>query len=133
MSQRAWFITGVSSGFGREMREQLLPRGDRVAGIVRKPDAVGDLRATYGDQLWIEQLDVTHLTEIRGVVDKAFSDLGRIDVAINNAGYGLRGAAEEATDDPCGRVSGVRSGELCHRCDLTTWAVDGGLSARFAT
>jgi NAD(P)-dependent dehydrogenase (short-subunit alcohol dehydrogenase family) len=99
MSQRAWFITGISSGFGREMTEQLLARGDRVAGTVRKADAVGDVKATYGDQLWVEQLDVTHLTEIRGVVDKAWGDLGRIDVVINNAGYGLMGAAEEATDD----------------------------------
>ena len=99
MTERNWFITGVSSGFGRHMTEQLLERGDRVAGTVRRLDAVDDLRSAYADQLWLEQLDVTDLPEIRRVVEKAFADLGRIDVVINNAGYGLFGAAEEFTDE----------------------------------
>ena len=99
MAQRTWFITGVSSGFGREMTEQLLGRGDRVAGTVRNLGAMSHLKASYGDQLWLAHLDVTDLPEIRQVVDKAFGDLGTIDVVINNAGYGLFGAAEEVTDE----------------------------------
>src|ERR1700712_2903169 len=99
MTQRTWFITGVNSGFGRAMTEQLLERGDRVAGTVRDPDAVKDLTETYGDRLWVGSLDLTHTADIRPVVDKAFTDLGTIDVVINNAGYGLFGAAEELTDD----------------------------------
>ncbi|HEY4201764.1 MAG TPA: SDR family oxidoreductase [Devosiaceae bacterium] len=99
MAQRTWFITGVNSGFGRLMTEQLLERGDRVAGTVRKLEAMDGLKARHGDLLWLRHLDVTDTPEIRRVVDRAFVDLGRIDVVVNNAGYGLMGAAEELTDD----------------------------------
>jgi len=99
MTQRTWFITGVNSGFGREMTEQLLARGDRVAGTVRKMETMNDLKGKYGDRLWLANLDVTDLSTIRGVVDQAFADLGQIDVIVNNAGYGLFGAAEELSDD----------------------------------
>lgn len=98
-SQRTWFITGVNSGFGRHMTEQLLERGDRVAGTVRKLDSVSDLSAKYGDRFWTAQLDVTDAPAIRQVVNKAFSDLGKIDVVVNNAGYGLFGVVEGLTDD----------------------------------
>ncbi|WP_306211705.1 SDR family oxidoreductase [Actinoplanes sp. RD1] len=94
---RTWFITGVNSGFGRRMTEQLLSRGDRVAGTVRKPDSVRDLQDRYGSRFWVAQLDVT--APVRATVDRAFAELGRIDVVVNNAGYGLFGAAEELTDD----------------------------------
>ena len=99
MSQRTWLITGVNSGFGRIMTEQLLERGDRVAGTVRKMDAVNDIKAKYGELLWLEHLDMTDLSGIRRVVEKAFADLGRIDVIVSNAGYGLFGAAEELSDE----------------------------------
>jgi NAD(P)-dependent dehydrogenase (short-subunit alcohol dehydrogenase family) len=99
MAQRAWFITGVNSGFGREMTEQLLQRGDRVAGTVRTLNSVRDLTEKYGDRFWTAHLDVTDTAEIRTVVDAAFSAFGAIDVVVNNAGYGLFGAAEEFTDD----------------------------------
>ncbi|MYV54599.1 SDR family oxidoreductase [Streptomyces sp. SID3212] len=98
MTARTWFITGVNSGFGREMTEQLLRRGDRVAGTVRKLDAVADLKDTYGDRFLVAHLDVTDTAEIKTVVDKAFAELGTVDVVVNNAGYGLFGAAEELTD-----------------------------------
>ncbi len=93
-----WFVTGTSSGFGRTMVEHLLARGDRVAGTLRKADALNDLKAGYGEQLWTATLDVTNPVGIREVVDQAFAALGRIDVVVNNAGYGLFGAAEEVTD-----------------------------------
>jgi NAD(P)-dependent dehydrogenase (short-subunit alcohol dehydrogenase family) len=99
MAQRAWFITGVNSGFGREMTEQLLQRGDRVAGTVRTLNSVRDLTEKYGDRFWTAHLDVTDTAEIRTVVDAAFSAFGAIDVVVNNAGYGLFGAAEEFTDE----------------------------------
>ncbi len=99
MTQRTWLITGISSGFGRHMSEQLLARGERVAGTVRKLAAVDDLKARYGDQLWLAQLDVTDTAAVRRTVDAAFAALGRIDVVVNNAGYGLFGAAEEVTDE----------------------------------
>ncbi len=99
MTSRTWFITGINSGFGRQMTEQLLERGERVAGTVRRPGAVADLEDKYGEQLWVGHLDVTDLPNVRATVDRAFADLGRIDVVVNNAGYGLFGAAEELTDE----------------------------------
>jgi len=99
MTQRTWFITGISSGFGREMTSQLLARGDRVFGTLRKLNAVDDLRAKYGDLLRVAELDVTDTPAIHRVVSKAFADLGKIDVIVNNAGYGLFGAAEGLTDE----------------------------------
>jgi NAD(P)-dependent dehydrogenase (short-subunit alcohol dehydrogenase family) len=99
MAQRTWFITGVNSGFGRELAEQLLRRGDRVAGTVRKSGSVEDLAQEFGDRFWSAHLDVTDGEEITRVVDRAFAELGRVDVVVNNAGYGLFGAAEEVGDE----------------------------------
>jgi NAD(P)-dependent dehydrogenase (short-subunit alcohol dehydrogenase family) len=96
---KTWFITGTSSGFGRMMTESLLARGDRVAATLRKVEALDDLKAQYDDRLWAMRLDVTDTAAVRQVVDQAFQDLGRIDVIVNNAAYGLVGAAEELTDD----------------------------------
>jgi NAD(P)-dependent dehydrogenase (short-subunit alcohol dehydrogenase family) len=104
MAQRTWFITGVNSGFGRHLSEQLLERGDRVAGTVRKEGAVDDLKSKYGDQFWTAHLDVTDVPGVKAVTGRAFTELGRIDVVVNNAGYGLFGAAEELTDDQIDQV-----------------------------
>ncbi|MCW2914963.1 MAG: Short-chain dehydrogenase/reductase [Actinomycetia bacterium] len=94
-----WFITGTSAGFGRQLTELLLERGDRVAATLRTPARLDDLAGQYGDQLWVRALDVTDSASVRRVVDEAFADLGRIDVAISNAGIGIFGAAEEMTDE----------------------------------
>jgi NAD(P)-dependent dehydrogenase (short-subunit alcohol dehydrogenase family) len=99
MTQTTWLITGVNSGFGRLMTEALLERGDRVAGTVRKLDAMSDLKAKYGDRLWLANLDMTDLPAIRSVVNKAFAEFGTINVIVSNAGYGLFGAAEELSDE----------------------------------
>ena len=99
MTQKTWLITGVNSGFGRLMTEALLDRGDRVAGTVRKLDTMNDLKAKYGEHLWLATLDMTDLPAVRSVVDKAFAELGTIDVIVSNAGYGLFGAAEELSDE----------------------------------
>jgi NAD(P)-dependent dehydrogenase (short-subunit alcohol dehydrogenase family) len=96
---KTWFITGTSSGFGRAMAEQLLERGDRVSCTVRNVDAMKHLNDHHGDQLWVAQLDLSDSSSIRPVVDQAFAEFGRIDVVVNNAGYGLFGAAEEPTDE----------------------------------
>jgi len=95
---KTWFITGASSGFGRELAELLLQRGNRVAATVRKPDALEDLVAKYGDRLWVGILDVTDAGAVRNVVNRAFAELQRIDVVVSNAGYALFGAAEEVAD-----------------------------------
>jgi NAD(P)-dependent dehydrogenase (short-subunit alcohol dehydrogenase family) len=99
MSQRTWFITGVSSGFGRELTDQLLKRGDRVVGTVRDTGKVTDLIERFPDAFRSEVLDVTDTPAIREVVERSFDQVGRIDVVISNAGYGLFGAAEELSDE----------------------------------
>jgi NAD(P)-dependent dehydrogenase (short-subunit alcohol dehydrogenase family) len=97
---KTWFITGTSSGFGRLLTEQLLARGDRVAATLRKVAELDDLVArTDRGRLWVRALDVTDSAAVRRVVDEAFGALGRIDVVVNNAGYGLFGAAEEVSDE----------------------------------
>ena len=98
MTQRTWLITGVSSGFGRELATQLLERGDRVVGTVRRRDAVADLAAAHPETFRVEILDVTDTAAVREVLDRSFAALGQIDVLISNAGYGLFGAAEELSD-----------------------------------
>ncbi|TRW22818.1 SDR family oxidoreductase [Flavobacterium zepuense] len=96
---KTWFITGTSTGLGRILTEKLLQQGHRVAATVRKEDALADLQSQYGDRLWVAILDVTDTTAIKKVVNKAFADLGRIDVVVNNAGYALFCSVEEAADE----------------------------------
>ena len=100
---RTWFITGTSSGFGRQMMEQVLARGDKVAATARRLESLDDVAARYDGQLWRAALDVTDTVALRETVDAAFADLGRIDVVVSNAGYGLFGAAEEVTDEQIDR------------------------------
>ncbi len=92
---KTWFITGTSRGFGRIMTEKLLERGDRVAATVRQAHALDDLKQKYGEKLWVATLDVTDFAAVKNVVTRAFEELGRIDVLVNNAGYSLFGAVEE--------------------------------------
>jgi NAD(P)-dependent dehydrogenase (short-subunit alcohol dehydrogenase family) len=81
------------------LAEKLLARGDRVAATVRKTAAIEGLKARYGDRLWVAILDVTDTQGVRRVIDQAFAEMGRIDVIVSNAGYGLFGAAEELSED----------------------------------
>ncbi len=99
MPQQTWFITGVNSGFGRLMTEKLLERGDRVAGTARKLEQLADFKGKYGERLFLTHLDLTDTPGIRKAVDGAFAHFGRVDVVVNNAGYGLFGAAEELSDE----------------------------------
>jgi len=95
---KTWFITGTSTGLGRILTERLLERGDRVVATLRRAGALDELLAKYGDRLCVLQLDVTDVESIRTAVAKAFDRMGRIDVVVSNAGYGLFGAAEEVSD-----------------------------------
>ncbi|MFD6060508.1 SDR family oxidoreductase [Rhodococcus wratislaviensis] len=99
MTERTWLITGVSSGFGRHLTEQLLERGDRVVGTIRRPESVDDLTSRHPDLFRAEVLDVRDTPALRAAVTRIVADFGRIDVAVSNAGYGLFGAAEELTDE----------------------------------
>jgi NAD(P)-dependent dehydrogenase (short-subunit alcohol dehydrogenase family) len=95
---KTWFITGTTSGLGRIMTERLLRRGDRVVATVRRDDALADLQQQHRDSLSVMRLDLMVTDGIRAAVDDAFRRLGRIDVVVSNAAYGLVGAAEELTD-----------------------------------
>jgi NAD(P)-dependent dehydrogenase (short-subunit alcohol dehydrogenase family) len=99
MAPRTWLITGVSSGFGRELTRQLLDRGDGVFGTVRDTVKVSDLRDKYPDTFTAEVLEMTDTKAVRHLVDRAFDRLGSIGVVVSNAGYGLFGAAEGLSDD----------------------------------
>ncbi len=98
MPERTWFITGINRGLGRELAEALLERGDRVAGTARRLADLDGLKASYGERLWAAALDLTNAGAISSVVDRAFADLGRIDVVVNNAGSSLVGAVEECPE-----------------------------------
>jgi NAD(P)-dependent dehydrogenase (short-subunit alcohol dehydrogenase family) len=104
MTSRNWLITGVSSGFGRELATQLLDRGNTVVGTVRRPDSVADLLQKYPDTFRRELLDVTDAAAVRDVTDRSFGALGRMDVVVSNAGYGLFGAAEELSDEQVSHI-----------------------------
>lgn len=93
-----WLITGTSAGLGRIMTEKLLARGDRVVATVRSRTALAELERRHEEKLIVETVDITDTAALRAVVDRAFQRLGRIDTVVSNAGYGLFGAAEEATD-----------------------------------
>ena len=99
MTVRTWLISGVSSGFGRELTSQLLDRGDRVIGTIRDTSKIADLTGRYPDTFIPEVLEMTDHSAVRQLVDRAFGQPGRIDAIVSNAGYGLFGAAEELSDD----------------------------------
>lgn len=95
---QTWFITGASGGLASRITRRLLERGDRVAVTVRKPGVLDDLKAQYGSRLWQAHLDLTNPQQIVEVIERAWEELGTIDVLVNNAAYGLYGAVEEASD-----------------------------------
>ena len=101
---RKWLITGVSSGFGNEMTKQLLEIGDTVIGTVRKTDKVQELIEKYPDTFDCQILDVTDIERIHRFIPEMFGKHGKIDVVVNNAGYGLFGAAEELDYDSINQI-----------------------------
>jgi len=92
-----WFITGVSSGFGRALAETLLKDGKTVVGTVRTGDATTAFEALAPGKAHAVLMDVTDETAVRGGIADAEKNVGPIDVLVNNAGYGFEGAIEEAT------------------------------------
>jgi NAD(P)-dependent dehydrogenase (short-subunit alcohol dehydrogenase family) len=92
------FITGASRGFGRIWAEAFLERGDKVAATARNIEVLNDLKAKYGNAILPIQLNVDNRQEAFDAVNKAAAHFGSLDVVINNAGYGLFGAVEEASE-----------------------------------
>jgi NAD(P)-dependent dehydrogenase (short-subunit alcohol dehydrogenase family) len=104
MMTKTWFVTGASRGMGRELVEQLLANGHRVAATLRRPEQLDDLAERHGDRLWVRALDVTDTARLRAVVDEAFAAHERIDVVVSNAGYGVFATAEDLTDAQIDRM-----------------------------
>lgn len=96
--EKVIFITGASRGFGKLWAEAFLKRGDKVVATVRNLSSLEELVKRYGDALLPIQLDVTDRQGVFAAVTRAKEHFGRIDVLINNAGYGLFGTIEETTE-----------------------------------
>jgi NAD(P)-dependent dehydrogenase (short-subunit alcohol dehydrogenase family) len=97
--KKVWFITGSSSGLGRCLTEAVLAKGDLVAATARNPRKLEDLSLKYPDQLFPVQLDVSDERQIHQAVDMVMEHFGRIDVLVNNAGFGITGATEAFTTE----------------------------------
>jgi NAD(P)-dependent dehydrogenase (short-subunit alcohol dehydrogenase family) len=94
-----WFITGSSRGLGRSLTEALLTKGYNVAATSRNPETLKDLVEKYPNQIYAIKLDVTDYKQVHKAVADAVIHFGRIDVLVNNAGFGITGAAEAYTDE----------------------------------
>ena len=97
-ADRVWFITGSGSGLGRALAEAALESGDRVVATGRDPSEIQVLEKRDPDRVLVEELDVTDLAQVEASVAGAIDRFGRIDVLVNNAGFGLFGPLEELTD-----------------------------------
>jgi len=98
-TSRTWFITGASTGFGRLLAEEVLKSGGKVVATARKLDKVADLEEKYPRNARTFALDVTDAAQIHSVVAQAVTGFSPVDVLVNNAGFGIAGAIEEATED----------------------------------
>ena len=109
---KTWFITGTSRGFGREWAIAALDRGDQVAATARNTAALDDLAAKYGDAIAPIELDVTDRAADFAAVRQAHERFGRLDIVVNNAGYGHFGMVEEARLPAPGVPSATREAIL---------------------
>ncbi|BBY46684.1 short-chain dehydrogenase/reductase (plasmid) [Mycolicibacterium arabiense] len=100
---RVWFITGASRGFGHRWATAALARGDRCIATARDVTTLEPLVTAYGDAVLPIELDVTDARADHLAVDRAFAHFGRVDVLVNNAGYGLFGTVEEVTEEQARR------------------------------
>lgn len=99
MARRTWFITGARRGLGRAFTEAVLEHGDRVVATARDADELASELAPHGDRVVVLGLDVRDRGAVQVAVDHALARVGRIDVLVNNAGYGLSGGIEEVSEE----------------------------------
>ena len=95
---KVWFITGASTGFGRLLAEEVLKAGGRVIATARRLEKIADLAKQHPETARVLTLDVTKPEQIESVAAEAIAAFGRIDVLVNNAGYGIAGGIEEAAE-----------------------------------
>ncbi len=101
---RVWFITGCSSGFGCAFAEAVIAHGDSLIATARNVETLQELMAHAPDRVLATALDVTDEFSISNAVSQSITRFGRIDVLVNNAGFGLTGAIEEVSDDEWQRL-----------------------------
>jgi NAD(P)-dependent dehydrogenase (short-subunit alcohol dehydrogenase family) len=94
-----WLITGCSTGFGREIARQVLERGWRAVVTARDPAQVADIAQGHAERALVLPLDVNRPAQVGQAVARTLERFGRIDVLVNNAGYGYFAAIEEGEDD----------------------------------
>ncbi len=104
MKSKVWFITGCSTGFGRELAKEVLEAGYKAVVTARNPDDVKDILDQYPDDALVLKLDVTKPDEVTVAVEQAQKAFGKIDVLVNNAGIGYFGAIEESEEDEVRRM-----------------------------
>lgn len=97
--KKVWFITGASRGLGRSLTEEVLANGDQVVATARNTSMLNDLVEKYGELIYPITLDVTDFNQVGVAVEAAISHFGKIDVLVNNAGFGIVGAAEAFSAD----------------------------------
>jgi len=97
--QKTWLITGCSSGFGRALAEKVLARGDRLVATARDPDQLREFKEHHPDACWILPLDLSDNTSLAPSLQNILQLIPRIDVLVNNAGYGLLGSLENCSDE----------------------------------
>jgi NAD(P)-dependent dehydrogenase (short-subunit alcohol dehydrogenase family) len=97
-TQKVWFITGASRGFGLQIAQAALAAGDRVVATVRSDPAQLTTTLDNHPDLYVVQMDVTREDQVREAVKQCMVHFGRVDVLVNNAGFGMVAAIEEATD-----------------------------------
>src|SRR6476469_8283306 len=91
IASSTWFITGINRGLGRNIAEEVLRRGGRVAGTVRKLADANPLKQGFPDRLWVGELDLSDLANIPKVFMAAAQQAGRIHAVVSNAAYSLLG------------------------------------------
>ena len=96
---KVWFITGSARGLGRSLTEAVLKSGDKVVATARNIGQLEDLVNEFGEQIYPVALDVTNYEQVYYVVADAVAHFGSIDVLVNNAGFGIIGAAEAYTEE----------------------------------
>jgi NADP-dependent 3-hydroxy acid dehydrogenase YdfG len=98
-TDKVWFITGASRGFGRVWADAALKRGDKVAATARNLASIADLKDKYGANVLTLELDVTKPDQVKMAIERAHAHFGRLDIVHNNAGYSLVGTIEETSAD----------------------------------
>jgi len=99
MSKKVWLITGCSRGLGRALAEAVLGAGHQLVATARDPISLNDLKEKYGNQVRLATVDVTNENDAGAAVQMAVDAFGKLDMLVNNAGYGTVNSIEERSLD----------------------------------